>query len=29
MLHDDFYETYWDWKEKRINPGWKLDLLDE
>ena len=29
MLHDDFYETYWDWKEKRTDPGWKLDLLDE
>ncbi|GGI56873.1 hypothetical protein [Winogradskyella haliclonae] len=29
MLHDDFYGTYWDWKEKRPNPGWKLDLLDE
>lgn len=29
MLHDDFYETYWDWKEKRPNPGWTLDLLEE
>lgn len=29
MLHDDFFGTYWDWKEKRGNPGWKLDLLDE
>ncbi len=29
MLHDDFFGTYWDWKEKRPNPGWKLDLLDE
>ena len=29
MIHDDFYSTYWDWKEKRTNPGWKLDLLDE
>lgn len=29
MLHDDFYGTYWDWKEKRTDPGWKLDLLDE
>jgi len=28
MLHDVFYGTYWDWKEKRGNPGWKLDLLD-
>ena len=29
MLHDDFYGTYWDWKEKRKNTDWKLDLLDE
>ena len=29
MLHDDFYGTYWDWKEKRKNADWKLDLLDE
>lgn len=29
MLHDDFFGTYWDWKEKRPNPGWKLDLLDD
>lgn len=29
MLHDDFYESYWDWKEKRTNPGWKLDLMDD
>ncbi|MFN3195665.1 MAG: hypothetical protein ACE364_06950 [Chlorobiota bacterium] len=29
MLHDDFYGTYWDWREIRPNPGWRLDLLDE
>lgn len=29
MLHDNFYGSYWDWKEKRSNPGWKLDLTDE
>ncbi|MEP0264289.1 hypothetical protein [Dokdonia sp.] len=26
MLHDDFYGTYWDWKEERTHPGWELDL---
>ncbi len=29
MLHDDFYGTYWDWKEKRNNTNWKLDLIDD
>ncbi|MCF1423070.1 hypothetical protein [Mangrovimonas futianensis] len=29
MLHEDFFGTYWDWKEKRKNTSWKLDLLDE
>lgn len=29
MLHDEFFETYWDWKEKRNNTNWKLDLIDE
>ena len=28
FLHDDFYETYWKWREKR-NANFKLDLLDE
>lgn len=29
MLHDDFFGTYWNWKEKRNNSNWKLDLTDE
>ena len=29
MLHDEFYSTYWEWKKKRINTNWKLDLLEE
>lgn len=28
FLHDDFYKTYWDWREKR-QASFKLDLLDE
>jgi hypothetical protein len=29
FLHDEFYETYWEWKEKRKNKNWSLDLHDE
>lgn len=25
MLHDYFFETYWDWKKIRNNSDWKLD----
>jgi hypothetical protein len=25
FLHDDFYGTYWNWKEKRQNTNWSLD----
>lgn len=25
FLHDQFFETYWDWKEIRGDKGWKLD----
>lgn len=25
FLHDEFYGTYWDWKEKRGYKGWSLD----
>jgi hypothetical protein len=25
FLHDRFYATYWDWKEKRQNTNWSLD----
>jgi len=28
FLHDEFYATYWDWKEKRQNTNWKLDTLE-
>jgi hypothetical protein len=27
FLHDDFFSTYWDWKEKRKNTNWSLDNL--
>ena len=26
LLHDEFYATYWDWKLKRKNTNWSLDL---
>ena len=26
FLHDSFYETYWDWKEKRKNKNWSLEM---
>lgn len=29
MLHDSFYETYWEWKKLRGNKKWKLDTYDE
>lgn len=29
MLHDNFYATYWDWKEIRPDKGWTLDILDK
>lgn len=29
MLHDNFYGTYWDWKEIRPDKGWTLDILDK
>ncbi len=25
MLHDGFYESYWAWRRRRPNPGWRLD----
>jgi hypothetical protein len=28
FLHDEFYGTYWDWKERRGNKGWSLDVLE-
>jgi len=29
MLHDEFYSTYWDWRGKRKNKNWKLDLYNK
>ena len=26
MLHDKFFETYWDWRKMRPNNQWKLDI---
>lgn len=25
MLHDYFFESYWAWRERRPDPGWRLD----
>jgi hypothetical protein len=27
-LHDGFYESYWAWRRRRPNPGWRLDTYD-
>ena len=29
FLHDTFYETYWDWRKVRPDPGWRLDVLND
>jgi hypothetical protein len=29
MLHDSFFETYWEWKKLRGDKKWKLDTYDE
>lgn len=29
MLHDKFYETYWNWRRIRPNKEWKLDNYEE
>ena len=29
FLHDAFMESYWAWREKRADPGWKLDIFDD
>ena len=26
FFHDDFYGSYWDWKEIRVNKNWSLDI---
>ena len=28
MLHDEFTERYWSWRQLRPDPGWKLDLYE-
>jgi hypothetical protein len=29
MLHDSFFETYWEWEKIRGNKNWKLDTYEE
>lgn len=29
MLHDGFYESYWQWRELRGDKNWKLDTYEE
>src|SRR4030095_2052254 len=29
MLHDDFYDKYWDWRKTRGDKGWRLDMYDD
>jgi hypothetical protein len=29
MLHDGFYESYWAWRRRRPDPGWRLDTYKE
>ncbi len=28
LLHDGFYESYWAWRRRRPDPGWRLDQYD-
>lgn len=28
MLHDGFYESYWTWRRRRPDPGWRLDTYE-
>jgi hypothetical protein len=28
FLHNDFHETYWVWRSRRPDPGWKLDIYE-
>ena len=28
-LHDELFETYWRWREKRPEKSWRLDLYEE
>lgn len=29
MLHDGFYESYWEWRKIRGDKEWKLDIYDQ
>jgi len=29
QLHDAFYESYWAWRRRRPDPGWRLDTFPE
>lgn len=29
MLHDEFYESYWAWRKRRPDPGWRLDCYED
>lgn len=29
MLHDQLFETYWNWREIRENKSWKLDIYED
>jgi hypothetical protein len=26
MLHDEFFDSYWEWRDVRPDPGWRLDM---
>jgi hypothetical protein len=28
MFHDGFYESYWAWRRRRPDPGWRLDTYE-
>jgi hypothetical protein len=28
MLHEHFFESYWAWRARRPDPGWRLDNYD-
>ena len=29
VLHDHFFESYWAWRERRPDPGWRLDTYED
>jgi hypothetical protein len=28
LLHDDLFDTYWEWRKIRLDPGWRLDNFE-